>query len=81
MTQKTAEKPRIDPQNERAPTHEEVHAIYQCHTLAQILYRHLAAAATPWWSRSVLPGTPRLGALSSTGVRRPNPGLTPPWCA
>jgi hypothetical protein len=74
MTTKATDKPRTDPQGSAAPTHEEVHAIYQCHTLAQILYRHLWAAA-PWCRVPPFPGALRAGMPPPAGASRPNPGL------
>ena len=42
MTTKPQEKTRPQPQR-AAPLPEDIHAAYQCHTLAQILYGQIAA--------------------------------------
>lgn len=78
MTNKTADKKTAVPPKTGAPTHEEVHAIYQCHTLAHMVYQHLTSA-TPWWSQTAMPvNTPR-AATPQVGFPKDESAFPPPW--
>lgn len=61
MTVKTAEK--NEPRSQRAaPSQDEVHAAYQCHTLSTILFGQIAATH-PWLTRTpCVPVQPTFGS-------------------
>lgn len=75
MTTKTAEKPKSERERPTVHSPEEIHAAYECHTLAQMLYGQIAANR-PWLLQTPETACGPMVGFGATPWTRAWPGTT-----